>query len=337
MKHTLFGKIDEREVYAHTLKSENVTLTLIDYGARIQSLVFDGTETVCGFETLDGYLKDRDYHGAIVGRYANRIAKGSFTLNGKAYTLACNEVARGCHLHGGVCGFSSQIFTPIEESDTKITFALISPDGEEGYPGELSVKVSYTLENDAVIIEYTAKSTKDTVINLTNHAYFNLSGVGTSILDHTLLLNADRIAEVDETLIPTGRLLDAKNTPFDFTKAKLIGQDIDKYHPQLKIGGGYDHGFVLFEASPAAILSSPESRITMTVETSEGAIQIYTANFMEADNCFSGGIPQKKREAIAIECNRLADSPNRPEFPSPILKANETYRQKTVYRFSKAE
>jgi len=338
MKHSEFGTLDGKTVYAHTLTSENTAVTVIDYGARIQSLSFHGVSVVCGFCELSGYLADRDYHGATVGRYANRIKDGKFSLNGKAYTLAKNEIARNCHLHGGNIGFSSRLFTVTDCRDNAITLSLSSPDGEEGYPGNLTVNVTYTLENDTLTIEYSAESDADTIVNLTNHAYFNLGGVGEeSVLDQTLTLHASAIAEVDETLIPTGRLLPVQNTPFDFNMPKRIGCDIAASDGQLRIGSGYDHGFLLTEHTPAAILSSEKSGISMAVSTTEPAIQVYTANFMTADNPFFSKYPQKKHEAIALECNRLPDSPNREEFPSALLKAGEIYRQKTSCRFYKTQ
>ncbi len=336
MNTKLFGTLDHTPVYAHTLTSGKTTVTIIDYGARIQSLIYDGVSTVCGFSDMAGYLADQNYHGSIVGRYANRIAKGKFSLNGKDYTLACNETARGGHLHGGNVGFSCRLFTLTDFSDNSLTYSLFSPDGEEGYPGNLTLSVKYTLENDALTIDYTAKTDADTVINLTNHAYFNIGGVGEeSVLDQTLTLYADAIAEVDELLIPSGRLLKTANGSFDFTTPKTIGRDIKADDPQIKVGGGYDHGFTLFQKDPCVRLHSDKTGITMTVSTTEGGIQMYTGNFMTAPNPFFGNIPQRANEAVALECNKLPDSPNRPEFPSAVLKAGETYRQTTTYRFTK--
>ena len=336
MKTYEFGKLQNETVYAHVLSSSKTTVTFIDYGARIQSLIFDGTSCVCGFSDMAGYIKDGDYHGSIVGRYANRISEGKFSLNGKEYTLACNESARGCHLHGGNIGYDSRLWTLSDFGENYITYSLFSPDGEEGYPGNLTISVTYTLENDALTIAYTAKSDADTVINLTNHAYFNIGGVGEeSVREQTLTLFADAIAEVNEILIPSGKLLPVAGGAFDFTEGKKIGKDIDADDPQIAVGGGYDHGFRLYQNTPCAILHSDKSGITMEIDTTEGGIQMYTGNFMTADNPFFGKYPQKANEAVALECNRLPDSPNRPEFPSCILKAGEVYTQTTTYRFSK--
>ncbi len=333
MKTALFGKAGMTDIFAHTLSAKDTAVKIIDYGARIASLTYKGVECVCGYSDMTGYLRDGDYHGSIVGRYANRIGKGRFTLNDKTYTLALNEKNRA-HLHGGKVGFSDRVFTLTDFSEDSLTLSLFSPDGEEGYPGNLTVSVTYTLKDNALTIDYTAKTDADTVINLTNHAYFNIGGVGEeNVRDQILELHADAIAEVDEILIPTGRLLPTAGGPFDFTSPKKIGRDIDADDPQLKVGGGYDHGFRLTGQSPAARLTSEKTGITMEIETTEGGIQIYTGNFMTADNPFFGKYPQTKNGAVALECNRLPDSPNRPEFPSPVLRAGKTYTQKTTYRF----
>ena len=334
MKTAIFGTLQDKTVYSHTLSSGNTTATIIDYGARLASLTFKGVECVCGFSDMAGYLADKDYHGAIVGRYANRIAKGKFTLGGTEYTLALNEKDR-CHLHGGTVGYSSRLWTPTSFTENSVTLSLFSPDGDEGYPGNLYITVTYTLKDDALTIDYTAKTDADTVINLTNHAYFNIGGVGKeSVRDQTLTLYADAIAEVDEILIPSGKLLPTAGGAFDFTTAKTIGKDIEADDTQIKMGGGYDHGFRLTQNSPCAILHSNTSNITMEIDTTEGGIQIYTGNFMTADNPFFGKYPQTANGAVALECNKLPDSPNRPEFPSCVLKAGDTYTQTTTYRFS---
>ncbi len=334
MTTTLFGNLNGNPVYAYTLASNDTRVRIITYGARIASLSFRGVECVCGFSDMTGYLADNDYHGAIVGRYANRISNGRFTLNGKEYILALNEKDR-CHLHGGSVGFDKKLWTLTASGEDFITLSLVSPDGEEGYPGNLTVFVTYTLKDDALTIDYTATSDADTVINLTNHAYFNIGGVGEeSVREQTLTLHATAIAEVNGILVPSGRLLPTAGGAFDFTSPKKIGRDIDADDEQIRMGGGYDHGFVLCENKPAAILHSDKSGITMTVETTEGGIQMYTGNFMTAENPFFGSIPQTANGAVALECNKLPDSPNRAEFPSCILKAGEAYSQTTTYRFS---
>ena len=333
MKASIFGKLNEETVYAYTLSEGKTTVKIIAYGARIASLNFDGVETVCGFSDMAGYLADKDYHGSVVGRYANRIRGGKFTLNGKEYTLALNEKDR-CHLHGGKVGYDSKLWTLTDFSENSVTLSLASPDGDEGYPGTLAISVTYTLKDDALTIDYKAKTDADTVINLTNHAYFNIGGVGEeSVREQTLTMYADAIAEVNEILIPSGKLIPVAGGAFDFNTPKKIGKDIDADDPQIKVGGGYDHGFRLYRKDPCVILHSDKSGITMEVSTTEGGIQMYTGNFMTAPNPFFGNIPQTANGAVALECNKLPDSPNRPEFPSCVLKAGETYTQTTTYRF----
>lgn len=341
-----FGTMpDGREVYSYTLSNQKTEVVLIEYGARVAKLCYDGVSVVCGFDRLEGYLADTEYHGSTVGRYANRISEGKFSLDGVEYTLACNEVSRGEHLHGGNVGYSARVWsvgaTESTEASDRVTFELVSPDGEEGYPGTLNVRVSFTLAGDALTIDYSAVSDKDTVINLTNHSYFNLSGVGDTILDHTLRMNVDHIVPVDSRLIPTGELLDVTGTPFDFRSPKTIGQDIRADHEQLAIAGGYDHCFVrnrgaeLTSPEWIATISSPKSGITMEILTTEGGVQMYTGNFMNEVNPFFGTIEQTLNGAVALECNRMPDSPNQKAFPSPLLKAGEEYRQTTIYRFTK--
>ena len=343
---TIFGTMEDgKEVALYTLTQEGISVSITEYGARITQIVFNGTSVVCGFNTLESYLADRDYHGAIIGRYANRIANGQFTLRGKSYQLANNENGRG-HLHGGNVGYSDRLWDTVsaasdEEGADLLTLKLKSPDGEEGYPGTLRILVTYMLKNSALTISYSAISDTDTIINLTNHAYFSLSGVGHTILDHTLQLACDHFVPVDELLIPLGNLSDVSGTPFDFRTPKTIVQDITDSHPQIGIAGGYDHCFVRNNGTELtfpewiATISSPKSGIEMKISTTEGSIQIYTCNFMTADNPFFGTIPQHKNEALALECNRIPDSPNQKAFPSPILKAGEEYSQTTVYAFKK--
>lgn len=341
-----FGKTaDGRSVSSYTLSRGDISVRIIEYGARVSELIYDGVSVVCGFDDMDGYLRDRDYHGSIVGRYANRISQGKFTLNGTGYTLALNEKNR-CHLHGGNCGFSGRIWSFISSSEddekTSLTLGYVSEDGEEGYPGTLNVHVTYMLtDNNKLCIDYDAVSDKDTVINLTNHSYFNLSGVGNTILDHELKLNCDKYVPVDPILIPFGSFADVEGTPFDFRVAKTIGRDIREDDEQIRTGGGYDHCFVRDngenKAFPELIarISSPKTGITMDVLTTEGGVQMYTGNFMTADNPFFGKYPQIANQAVALECNRAPDSPNQKEFPSCVYKAGEKYTQTTIYKFSK--
>lgn len=342
---SLYGTLDGKDIYVYTLSAGKLEVKITEYGARVASAKYAGTSVICGFDCLEGHLADGDYHGSIVGRYANRISDGKFTLNGREYVLACNEVSRGEHLHGGNVGFSSKVWKTAEvtsdDSEARLVLTLTSPDGEEGYPGKLDVKVTYTVKDDALSIDYYAISDKDTIINLTNHSYFNLSGVGNTILDHTLKLECGSYIPVNERLIPTGEIADVTGTPFDFRVAKTIGQDIAADDRQIKIAGGYDHCFVRGQgentADPELIatISSPKTGITMEVLTTEGGMQMYTGNFMTAPNPFFGSIEQKANEAVALECNRMPDSPNQKNFPSPVFKAGQPYTQTTVYRFTK--
>jgi len=341
-----FGKTAEgKEVNSYTLNRADITVRIIEYGARISELIFGETSVVCGFDSMEGYLKDRDYHGSIVGRYANRISKGKFTLNGKEYTLALNEKDR-CHLHGGTIGFSNKVWSPVGMSDddkeTTLTLSYVSRDMEEGYPGTLTVYVTYRLSADnAISIEYRAICDKDTVINLTNHSYFSLSGVGNTILDHDMLMLCDKYVPVDEILIPYGEFESVSGTPFDFTSRKRIGRDIKADDKQIKTGGGYDHCFIRGKGENRlypeliATIHSPVSGITMDILTTEGGMQMYTGNFMTADNPFFGKYPQIANQAVALECNKAPDSPNQKAFPSPVLKAGDEYTQTTIYKFSR--
>lgn len=345
IQQTLFGNMpDGTPIHLYTMSGDGISVSVIEYGARIARLQVDGIDVVCGFDSLDGYLADKDYHGSIVGRYANRIADGKFSLHGKTYQLAHNEVGRA-HLHGGNVGYSSRVWDKVsateEEGADLLTLKLRSPDGEEGYPGTLRIMVTYMRKGNSLSISYSAVSDADTIINLTNHAYFSLGGVGSTVLDQTLTLNCLHFVPVDEKLIPYGTLTHVEDTPFDFRTPKTVGKDIRAPHTQIQIGGGYDHCFVrdggaeLRNPEWIATLYSPKSGIEMQVFTTEGGIQIYTSNFMTAPNPFYGGIPQGKNEAIAMECNRIPDSPNQKNFPSPLLKAGEEYSQTTIYTFQK--
>ncbi len=344
---SLFGTMpDGKEVCLYTLAQDDIAVCITEYGARITKLLVNNTSVVCGFDSMEGYLADGDYHGAIVGRYANRIADAKFTLHGKTYTLARNETGRA-HLHGGMVGYSNRLWETVsareEDGADLLTFKLRSPDGEEGYPGTLRILVTYMLKDSALTISYSAVSDADTIINLTNHAYFSLGGVGSTVLDQTLTLACDKYVPVDELLIPYGTMSSVEDTPFDFRTPKTIGRDIEADNTQLHIAGGYDHCFVRDNGEEKnapewiATLYSPSSHIEMKVSTTEGGIQIYTANFMTADNPFYGTIPQTKNTAAAMECGRSPDSPNQKAFPSPLLKAGEEYSQTTVYSFKVKE
>jgi aldose 1-epimerase len=295
-----------------------------------------------GYDSLSGYLAATPYFGAIIGRYGNRIAKGRFALEGKTYRLAVNNI--GNHLHGGLKGFDKVLWAAESmEKDGALKLSYSSPDGEEGYPGRLEVEVVYTLMQDnALKISYKATTDKTTVVNLTNHAYFNLSAdPARDILSHELQLNAARFLPVDKTLIPTGELRPAAGTPFDFTSRQTIGARIEtKNDEQLAFGGGYDHCWILNRAAGDAALASagvlfdPSSGRRLEVLTTEPAIQFYSGNFLDASITGKGGVVYRRRSGLCLETQHYPDSPNQPAFPTTVLKPGETYLTETVYRFS---
>jgi len=344
----VFGKSpDGEEVKVYTLRNANgVVLKLIDYGAAIQLLKVPDKngelrEMQLGYNTLDEYLKYGSHFGCAVGRFANRIAGGKFTLDGKEYTLAKNNGPN--HLHGGPTGFGKRVWksqvVDLGLDSKAVQFTYRSKDGEEGYPGNLDVSIKYTLnDNNELTMSYEAKTDKTTVVNLTNHAYWNLGGADSGdVLDTTLMINADRYLDVDKTLIPTGKILSVKGTPLDFTQPKKIGRDIAELKKD-NPGFGYDHCYVLnksgrrsFAPELAARATSPKSGITMEVSTTEPGVQLYTANHLDSSPA-SAGAPQ--HGAFCLETQHYPDSPNKPDFPTTTLKPGETYRQITVHKFS---
>jgi aldose 1-epimerase len=344
--------VDGKAIEEYTLTNRHgIELHAITYGGIIRSLkVPDRTgalaDVVLGFDTAKGYLSDPPppYFGAIIGRYGNRIAKGRFTLDGHAYTLAKNDGPNS--LHGGDRGFDKRVWdaegrqTPEGPS---VVFSRTSPDGEEGYPGNLQVRVTYTLtDNDELVVQYHATTDKATPINLTQHSYFNLSGEGSGdILSHALVINADRYIPVDDTLIPTGQLAPVEGTPFDFRKATAIGARIGADDPQIKKGPGYDHNWVLNRPAGsagqlvlAARLTDPQSGRTMEIRTTEPGLQFYSGNFLDGTITGKGGHVYGKRSALCLETQHFPDSPNHANFPSTILRPSQTYESRTVFRFS---
>lgn len=343
-----FGKTkDGQDIDLYTLKNvAGMTVKITNFGGTIVSWTAPDKngkyeDITLGCDSIAGYEKGVPYFGAIVGRYGNRIAKGKFKLEGKTYTLATNNGAN--HLHGGIKGFDKVVWTatPIEGPDVALKLTYTSKDMEEGYPGNLSVEVVYTLLRDnALKIEYTATTDKTTVVNLTNHAYFNLTGdMNNTILDHEIALNCDKFLPVDKTLIPTGELKSVEGTPLDFMTSTKIGARInDTLDEQIKFGGGYDHAWIIKDHTTdiheAAAVYEPTSGRVMEVLTTEPAIQFYTGNFLNGTIVGKGGVIYKKRSGLCLETEHYPDSPNQPRFPTTTLKPKETYKTTTVYRFS---
>ena len=332
-----------------TLKNKNgIELTAISYGGIITSLKVPDragkfADVVLGFDKLENYWADPPppFFGAIIGRYGNRIAKGKFTLGGKTYTLATNNPPN--HLHGGNKGFDKQLWTiTTKESGegSSAIFTRTSPDGEEGYPGTLQVRVTYTLtDKNELILDYHATTDKPTPVNLTQHTYWNLAGEGSGdILGHQLTINADRFTPVDTTLIPTGELASVSGTPFDFRQPTAIGARIDQNNDQLKKGPGYDHNWVLNRKGSgpefAARLRDPQSGRTLEIATTEPGLQFYSGNFLDGALTGKSGKPYARRTGLCLETQHFPDSPNQPNFPSTILQPGKSYDSRTVVTFS---
>ncbi|MEY4938737.1 MAG: Aldose 1-epimerase precursor [Verrucomicrobiota bacterium] len=301
-------------------------------------------DVALGFDSIAGYLSHPDFFGTLVGRYANRIARGEFVLNGTQYRLATNNHPGGmaCHLHGGRKGFDKVLWAA-EELDGAEGPALrlrhVSVDGDEGYPGNLEVTVTYTVTRDqALRIDYTATTDRATPLNLTNHSYFNLAGAGhNDVLDHVLTLNASSYTPVDPGLIPLGKIAPVAGTPLDFRTPRVIGDRIAVDDEQLRRAGGYDHNFVIDGAAgtlrPAATVTHPRSGRTMDVLTTEPGVQFYTGNFLDGSYVAKDGQRYRRRGGFCLETQHFPDSPNQPEFPSTILRPGQTFRSTTVYRF----
>ncbi|REE80777.1 aldose 1-epimerase [Lutibacter oceani] len=338
---------DSINVDSYTLKnSKGMEVSIITYGGIITSLKVPNKENkiedvVLGYNTLAHYEKSSPFFGALIGRYGNRIAKGKFTLDGNEYQLATNNDPN--HLHGGDKGFDKVVWNASEEktdSTASLVLTYLSKDMEEGYPGNLKTKVTYTLDNNNVLdVLYEAATDKKTIVNLTQHSYFNLSGdFSKTILDHEITINADKFIPVDETLIPTGELKDVTNTPFDFRNAKVVGKDIEVENEQLKRGLGYDHCWVLNNQNEGMRLAStaynPESGRLLEIFTNEPGIQFYTGNFLD------GTLPSKQggtyafRTGFCLETQHYPDSPNQKDFPSVVLNPGEKYETKTSFKFS---
>ena len=346
-KHA-FGKTgDGTPVELYTLTNANgLEAKITNYGGIVVSLLVpdrDGKpgDVVLGYETLGEYIENNPYFGTLVGRYGNRIARGKFTLEGIEYTLAQNDGEN--HLHGGLKGFDKVVWKADavrSKNSVGLKLTYLSKDGEEGYPGNLSVTVVYTLTNDNELkIEYTAVTDKVTIVNLTHHGYFNLAGAGLGdILGHELMIKADRFTPVDKGLIPTGELRSVKGTPMDFTRAVAIGARIDQAAEQLVLGGGYDHNWVLNNGDGSLALAAkvyePTTGRVMEVYTTEPGIQFYSGNFLDGSITGKGGKVYEYRYGFCLETQHFPDSPNKPDFPSTVLKPGETYTTTTIYTFS---
>lgn len=342
-----FGKTAEgAPVDLYTLKNAaGMEVAIATFGGRIVSLKAPGrngqfTDVVLGFDNMEGYLGEHPYFGALVGRYGNRIAKGQFKLDGKTYKLAINNGVNA--LHGGLKGFDKVVWTAREVpgGDPSVELTYVSKDGEEGYPGSLTEKVTYSLTAaNELKIEYSATTDKDTVVNVTNHSYFNLAGQGHGdILSHVLQLNAAKFTPVDAGLIPTGELKNVEGTPFDFRQPTVIGSRINAEDEQIKRGGGYDHNFVVDGSAGtlrlAARVSEPTSGRVLEVSTTEPGVQFYTGNFLDGTVKGKGGVAYAKRTGFCLETQHFPDSPNHPDFPTTALKAGAEYNSTTVFKFS---
>ena len=341
-----FGRTTEgQDVELFTLAAASTELRVMTYGATIVSLRAPDrrgrlADVVLGFDTLDGYLQRSPYFGAVVGRYANRIANGQFALDGRTYHLATNDGPN--HLHGGVRGFDKVLWRgePIErEGDMGVAFTYSSVDGEEHYPGAVRARVTYVLSaSGALTIDYEATTDNPTPVNLTQHSYFNLAGEGSGdTLRHELTIDADRFTPVDATLIPSGELAPVNGTPFDFRRATRIGARIDTDDEQLRRGKGYDHNWVINGAPGtlrhAARLADQTSGRTLDVSTTEPGLQFYSGNFLDGTIRGKSGHVYGHRSGLCLETQHFPDSPNHPSFPSTILRPNERYQSKTVFTF----
>jgi aldose 1-epimerase len=342
-----FGTQDGRPITLYTLtNSHGLEVRTMNYGAIILSMRVPDrkgqlADIVLGHETLEGYIPNPPYIGALVGRYANRIANGTFTLDGKTYSLPKNDGPNT--LHGGIKRTFDKVLwdgEPLKGGKTAVSFTYLSKDGEEGFPGNVKVNVAYTLNDEnELVIDYEASTDKATPINLSQHSYFNLAGEGTSdILSHELMLNADRFTPVDKNLIPTGELRAVKGTPLDFTTPTKVGARIDDDYDQLVLGHGYDHNFVINRKRDGMTLAArvyePTSGRVLEVSTTQPAVQFYTGNFLDGTVTGKQGHVYKRRYGLCLETQHFPDSPNHPDFPSTILKPGETFRSKTVFKFS---
>lgn len=342
-------EIEGKKTDLYLLKNDKIQVYITNYGGRIVSLLSPDSkgamgDVVMGFKSIADYQKAKTpYHGCLIGRYGNRIAKGKFELDGTTYQLPINNNEN--HLHGGPDGFHNQVWEVVSGDENSVVMTYLSKDGEMGYPGNLTVEVTYAINDNELSIAYKATTDKATPVNLTNHAFFNLAGEAKgSINDHLLMINADHFTPVDESLIPLGEIRSVEGSPFDFRKPKTIGRDLNQQDSdtQLSRGGGYDHNFVLNKESQgsmslAARVVDPKSGRQMDIFTEEPGIQFYGGNFMDGSDVGKYGAKFEYRTSFALETQHFPDSPNQPTFPSTILNPGETYQTKSIYRFSVAE
>ena len=340
-----FGKLpDGSAAELYTLTDAMLTVKITTFGAHVTSIeapdkAGNKADVVLGYDTLDGYLADKStYMGSVVGRYGNRIGKGQFTVGGQKVQLPLNN--NGNTLHGGTTGFDRANWTAKQVAGG-VELTLVSADGDQGFPGTLTAHVTYTLAGDRLSIAYSATTDKPTVVNLTNHTYFNLSGGSGTILDDMVQLRADKYTPIDAGLIPSGPLAPVAGTPFDFRKATAIGARIDTPNEQLKLAGGYDHNWVLNAphslAQPAAIVTDPKSGRVLKVYTTEPGVQFYSGNFLDGTLTGVGGNKYVQHAGLCLETQHYPDSPNRPDFPTTTLLPGATMHSTTIFEFTTAK
>ncbi len=339
---------DGRKVSAYTLRNENgMKVKIIDFGGAIVQIKVpdkDGNrvDVVCGYDQLDSYVNGDGYQGALIGRFGNRIGRGKFTLDGKSYKVSINDNSNS--LHGGICGFNAKIWAAemVDGDEPELKLSLVSPDGEEGYPGKLEVKVTYKLTaNNALEIRYTAVTDKPTLVNLTNHAYFNLGGYNSgTILDHKLWLDAESYLPTSDDLIPTGEIRPVDGTPFDFRKEAVIRDQFDMTNEDIKIAGGFDHCFNFAggekdEPVLRGILTDEKSGRQMKMYTDQPCVQFYSGNFLNNEKYpFKNNYPQGLQNAMCLETQKMPDSINHDNFTNCVLRPGEVYKHVTIYEFT---
>ncbi|WP_184545519.1 aldose epimerase family protein [Mucilaginibacter sp. FT3.2] len=342
-----WGIAESKDIVLYQLQNKNgISIAITNYGASIQAINVpdkDGNvaDITLGYDDVEGYVNDPYYTGAIVGRFANRIAGGLVTLDGEQHQLTVKP--GGFHHHGGAVGFNKKVWQAkhfAQKDKTGVTLEYISPDGEEGFPGELATTVTYTLNNkNQLVVDFKAKTTKTTLVNLTQHAYFNLSGVaGSSILDHELMMPLQSYLPVNQMQVPNGTVTPVDGTPFDFRKATAIGERIGHDNEQLVLSAGYDHSWVIKETDSAQVLMAgsvkdPKSGRVLNVYTTEPAVHLYTGNFIEDNSPGKNGASYMHRSGFCLETQHYPDAPNRAHFPSTVLKPGEIFTSQTIFEF----